>query len=125
MSSAHISIVTTTVKSKRRGLFRTKEGQANRTGTTRQRNGQRIELGEHVVADPLVCHGKPTYKGTRIMVWQILDELEHGMSVGQIVRAWGGRVSRAAILETIALARGALLDARGRLARSLNGHVAA
>lgn len=32
------------------------------------RNRQRIELGEHVVADPLICHGKPTYKGTRIML---------------------------------------------------------
>ena len=30
---------------------------------------QRLELGEYVVADPLVCHGKLTYKGTRIMVW--------------------------------------------------------
>ena len=93
--------------------------------TVGQRNGKRIELGQYVVADPLICHGKATYKGTRIMVWQILDELEHGMSVGQIVRAWGGRVSKAAILETIALARGALLDARGRLSRSLNGHGAA
>ena len=36
---------------------------------------KRLELGEHIVADPLICHGKPTFKGTRIMVWQILDEL--------------------------------------------------
>ena len=94
-------------------------------GTQSTSNGQRIELGEYIVADPLVCHGKPTYKGTRIMVWQILEALAHGESVEQLVKAWGGRVSKAAILETIALARGALLDARGRLARSPNGHVAA
>ena len=82
------------------------------TRNASKRNGQRIELGEHVVADPLICHGKPTYKGTRIMVWQVLDELEHGMSLDEIVKAWAGRVSKEAILETIALARGTLLDAR-------------
>lgn len=42
---------------------------ASGAGTLRgERNRQRIELGEHVVADPLICHGKPTYKGTRIML---------------------------------------------------------
>jgi uncharacterized protein (DUF433 family) len=85
----------------------------------------RVELGRHIVADPEICHGKPTYRGTRIMVWQILDELEHGMSHDDIVKAWGGSVSKAAIRETIALARGALLDARGRLMEVHNGRMAA
>ena len=31
---------------------------------------QRIELGRHIVADPTICHGKPTFKGTRIMMGQ-------------------------------------------------------
>jgi hypothetical protein len=26
--------------------------------------GQRIELGQFIVADPEICHGKPAYKGT-------------------------------------------------------------
>jgi len=82
-------------------------------------------LGEYIVVDPLVCHGRLTYRGTRIMVWQVLDELEHGMSPDEIVKAWGGRVSKAAISESIRLARGALLDARGRLARPINGRMAA
>jgi uncharacterized protein (DUF433 family) len=81
----------------------------------------RQELGQFIVADPKICHGKPTYKGTRIMVWQILDELAHGMSPAQIVKAWGGRVSRAAIAETVNLARRALLNDRGRLRQSANG----
>ena len=105
-------------------LVKTKHARRFPTRDASQRNRQRIELGEHVVADPLICHGKPTYKGTRIMVWQVLDELEHGMSLDEIVKAWGGRVSKEAILETIALARGALLDARGRLACSHNGRLA-
>lgn len=107
--------------SSKRGARNAERGTRNAS----QRNGGRVELGEYVVADPLICHGKPTYKGTRIMVWQILEALAHGESVEQLVKAWGGRVSKAAILETIALARAALLDPRGRLAQWLNGHVAA
>ena len=106
-------------------LVKTKHVRRLPTRSASQRSGERIELGKYVVADPLICHGKPTYKGTRIMVWQVLDELEHGMSLDEIVKAWGGRVSKEAILETIALARGALLDARGRLACSPNGRLAA
>jgi len=88
-----------------------------KNGTKRpaRRLKQRVTLGEHIVADPEICHGKPTFKGTRIMVWQILDELAHGMTPDEIVKAWGGRVSRAAIAESIQIARRSLLDKHGRL----------
>jgi uncharacterized protein (DUF433 family) len=76
---------------------------------------KRLELGEHIVADPLICHGKPTFKGTRIMVWQILDELAHGMSPAQIVKAWGGKITLGAIAESVSLARRSLLDRHGCL----------
>ena len=85
--------------------------------------GQRIELGKFIVADPRICHGKLTYKGTRIMVWQVLEALADGESVDQLVRAWGGRVSKPAILETIRLAGSMLLDSHGRLRQ--NGQLAA
>lgn len=87
--------------------------------------GQRIELGQFIVADPKICHGKPTYKGTRIMVWQILEALADGESVDQLVEAWGGRVSREAILETIRLAGGALLNSDGRLKQRSVSRIAA
>jgi uncharacterized protein (DUF433 family) len=87
----------------------------------RMKNGkratERIELGEYIVADPEICHGKPTFKGTRIMVWQILDELAHGMTPDEIVKAWGGRVQRAAIAESVQLARHSLLKDSGELRR--------
>ena len=76
---------------------------------------QRIELGQYIVADPEICHGKPTFKGTRIMVWQVLDELAHGMTPAEIVKAWGGRVPRAAIAESVQLARLSLLKESGEL----------
>jgi len=86
-------------------------------GMKTKTNGKpkRLELGEYIVADPLICHGKPTFKGTRIMVWQILDELAHGMSPAEIVKAWGGKITRAAIAESVNLARRSLLDKQGRL----------
>jgi uncharacterized protein (DUF433 family) len=76
---------------------------------------QRIELGQFIVADPAICHGKPTYKGTRIMVWQVLAMLERGESWDYIRQAWPDRVSDDAIAETIRLARSSLLDKDGRL----------
>jgi uncharacterized protein (DUF433 family) len=80
------------------------------------RRRQRIELGQFIVADPKICHGKPTYKGTRIMVWQVMTMLERGESWGSIRKAWDDRVSDAAIAETLRLARSSLLDSHGRLA---------
>src|SRR5712691_4679881 len=29
-----------------------------------------VELGEYIVADPRICHGRPTFKRTRVMVFQ-------------------------------------------------------
>ena len=75
-----------------------------------------VELGEHIVADPLICHGKPTFKGTRIMVWQVLDDVADGHSWEFICRErWGGRIPLAAVAEALKLARHALLDKQGRL----------
>jgi uncharacterized protein (DUF433 family) len=69
-------------------------------------NGQphRIELGRHIVADPAICHGQPTFKGTRIMVWIVLEQLEEGLTWGKIRKEWDGKVTDAAISEAIAIA---------------------
>ena len=65
---------------------------------------RRIELGRHIVADPEICGGQPTFKGTRIMVWIVLEQLGRGMTWDQIVGEWRGKVSKAAISEAIAIA---------------------
>src|SRR5215210_2398714 len=77
----------------------------------------RVELGRYIIADPAICHGKPTYKGTRIMVWQVLAMLERGESWQYIRDAWPGRISDEAIAETLRLARSSFLDQHGRLAK--------
>jgi uncharacterized protein (DUF433 family) len=65
--------------------------------------GRRIELGRFIVADPSICHGKPTYKGTRIMVWQVLAMLERGEPWDYIRAAWPGLMTDEAIAETVRL----------------------
>ncbi len=45
----------------------------------------RVQINKYIVADPEICHGKPTFKGTRIMVWQILEMLAGGESVKEIL----------------------------------------
>ena len=45
----------------------------------------RVKISEYIVADSEICHGKPTFKGTRIMVWQVLEMLEGGVSIKEII----------------------------------------
>ena len=45
----------------------------------------RVEINEYIVADSEICHGKPTFKGTRIMVWQVLELLEAGIPIKKIL----------------------------------------
>ncbi|MCX6926084.1 MAG: DUF433 domain-containing protein [Verrucomicrobia bacterium] len=76
-----------------------------------------LELGQYIVADPKICHGKPTFKGTRVFVADVLADVERGLSWDFIVQRWGGgKISKAAITEAVRLARSALLSDDGRLA---------
>ena len=78
----------------------------------------RVDLGRHIVADPEICHGKPTFKGTRIMVRQILDDVADGRSWDFICNVrWGGRIPLAAVAEAVKLAEEAWLGEAGRPAR--------
>jgi uncharacterized protein (DUF433 family) len=82
-------------------------GQAHnvRTGMNTKATGEhlRVELGRHIVADSKICRGQPTFKGTRIMVWIVLEQLDRGMTWDEIIREWPGKVSKAAISEAIAI----------------------
>jgi uncharacterized protein (DUF433 family) len=65
---------------------------------------ERIDIGRYIVADPEICHGKLTFKGTRIMVWQVLEMVAEHMDWDEIVREWRGTVSKEAIAEAVHLA---------------------
>ena len=45
----------------------------------------RVEINKYIVADSEICGGTPTFKGTRIMVWQVLEMLEAGMPIEEIL----------------------------------------
>ena len=70
----------------------------------------RKELGRYIVADPDICHGQPTFTGTRIMVKSVLFYVAQGKDWEWISREYAGRVSREAIAEAVRLASEALLE---------------
>jgi uncharacterized protein (DUF433 family) len=76
------------------------------------------EFGKHLVADPSICHGKWTFRGTRIFVEDVLDQLADGMEWKEISRQWRGRVSSKAISEAILLAKSALFKNGAAIRRS-------
>jgi len=44
---------------------------------------KRVELGKFFVADSGICHGKPTFKGSRVMVWEGLAGLQRSETVDE------------------------------------------
>ena len=66
-------------------------------------------IGRYVVTDPKVCHGKPTFLGTRVLVSDVLEQVASGMAWETIIEEWNGRITREAITEAVQLAREALL----------------
>ncbi len=70
----------------------------------------RKKMGRFIVADPDICHGKPTFNGTRIMVVQILEQVANGMAWEAIVEEWRGDVTKEGIAEAVRLANRAFFD---------------
>ncbi|HXV48783.1 MAG TPA: DUF433 domain-containing protein [Candidatus Binatia bacterium] len=65
---------------------------------------KRNKLGQYIVAAPDICHGGPTFVGTRIMVDQVLEMVAQGTSWEEIIAEHDGAISRAAIAEAVRLA---------------------
>jgi uncharacterized protein (DUF433 family) len=45
-------------------------------------------LMDRISVDPDVCHGQPCVKGTRVMVWLVLNYLANGDSIEDILAAY-------------------------------------
>jgi uncharacterized protein (DUF433 family) len=56
---------------------------------------------QYIESNPLVCHGKWVFRGTRIMVRSVLEQLDAGVPRDVIVQEWRGDVSLAAIEEVV------------------------
>ena len=60
-------------------------------------------IGRFIVTDPAVCHGKPTFFGTRILVSDVLEQIADGMDWQSIIEEWHGSISKEAISEALRL----------------------
>ena len=47
-----------------------------------------MEICQYISIGPNVCHGKPCFKGTRIMVYLVLEMLEGGGTITDIREAY-------------------------------------
>jgi len=65
-------------------------------------------LGRYIIYDPAICHGATIFRGTRILVKDVLEHVESGMAWEAITEEWRGTITRDAIAEAIRLAREAL-----------------
>ena len=77
----------------------------------------RREYGKYIVADPMICHGKLIFRGTRVFVTDVLEQVAAGEDWDEIIRAWRGSVSRQAIAEAVRLAHKALISTTKRRKR--------
>ena len=41
---------------------------------------RRKSLGRYIVTDPAICHGEPTFRGTRVLVADVLEQVASGMA---------------------------------------------
>jgi len=67
-------------------------------------------IGRYIVSDPSVCHGQPTFRGTRVLVSDVLDQLARGTAWETIIGEWHGYITAESIAEAVSLAGRAFLD---------------
>ena len=67
-------------------------------------------IGRYIVSDPRICHGKPTFRGTRILVSQVLEQVAAGMAWETIAGEWRCSVTKDAIAEAVRLASQAFAE---------------
>lgn len=65
---------------------------------------------ERISVNPNVCHGKPVIKGTRVMVYQILDLVENGVSFDEIIRDYFPHITKKDIRACIHYANSLVKD---------------
>ncbi len=70
-----------------------------------QKNSTPQLMGRYIVVDPEICHGKPTFRGTRIMVADVLEQIADGLAWETIIEEWRGSISKEAIAEAVNLAQ--------------------
>lgn len=65
----------------------------------------RVEIGRYLATDTRVCGGRLTFRGTRILVSDVLELLRAGFTPKQIVQDYNGLVSFEAVREAVTFSR--------------------
>ena len=61
----------------------------------------RIEINEYIVADDEICGGSLTFKGTRVMVWQVIELLGAGVPIEEILKDYFPQITKEAIFSSL------------------------
>ena len=69
---------------------------------------QKKNIGRYIVSDPEICHGKLTFKGTRVFVEDVLNMVAEGLSWSYIEEQWNGSITKDAIKEAVILSKDSL-----------------
>lgn len=67
-------------------------------------------VGQYIVSDPQICHGQPTFRGTRILVADVLEQVADGLAWETIIEEWRASIGHEAIAEAVRLSRQAFLE---------------
>lgn len=73
-----------------------------------KRSSKLRTIGRYIVADPTICHGRPTFRGTRVLVADVLAQVAAGLDWESIIDDWNGSISKEAIAEAVQMASQAL-----------------
>ena len=64
----------------------------------------RTKINDYIVVDSEICGGTPTFKGTRVMVWQVLELLGAGVSIDEILQNYFPSLTKQAIFSVMTYA---------------------
>ena len=60
-------------------------------------------MGRYIVTDPKICHGRPAFRGTRVLVSDMLEQVASGMAWETIIEEWNDSITKDAIQEAVPL----------------------
>lgn len=64
----------------------------------------RIDINEHIVADEEICGGDLTFRGTRILVKDVIGLLGAGITIEEILKEYYPELTREYIFASLKLA---------------------
>jgi len=67
-------------------------------------------IGRYIITDKKICHGQPVFRGTRILVADVLEQVASGMAWEAIIEEWRGAITKEAMSEAVTLASKALVS---------------